>query len=392
MIRVAWSVPNTPGWIGGLNYFVNLGMALMQLPSRRIQPVLLGSAAGLPEPLAGFPTVPHPAPGPGVLGRLTARLWRELDARLLHDGHYVAHQLRRQGIRLLSHDAVLGRRSPVPAACWLPDFQHHHLPHLFTPEDLRTRLATEAAVAAHAQAIIFSSEDARQDYLQHHPHTAPKTHVLRFVAHAPPAETLPDAAGVLARYDIREPFFHVPNQLWTHKNHAVVAEALTLLAGEGRGAPLVVSTGSVQDYRNPEFFPALKARLQAAGLAERFRFLGLIPYPEVAVLMREAVALINPSLFEGWSTTVEEAKSLGKRLLLSNLTVHREQAPDRGVFFDPHAPAELAALMRQTLEAYSPQEEARAQQAAAAALPERMRQYALTYEDIVLRVTAAHPC
>lgn len=386
MIRVAWMVPNTPGWIGGLNYFVNLGTALMQLPERRIQPVLLGSTEGLPEPLASFPAVPYPVPGSRLLGRL----WRELDQRLLHDGHYLARHLQRQGIRLLSHGVVLGRRSPVPAACWLPDFQHHHLPHLFAAEDLKRRLDTEAAVAEHAQAIIFSSEDARQDYLKMHPQTASKTQVLRFVAHAPPAPA--DPAAVLAAHGIREPFFHVPNQLWAHKNHAVVVEALTLLARDDhRPPPLVISTGSVQDYRNPEFFDSLTQRLEAAGLSERFRFLGLIPYPDVAVLMRQAVALINPSLFEGWSTTVEEAKSLGKRLLLSNLNVHREQAPERGVFFDPHSPAELAALMRQTLDAHNPDEEASAQARAAAALPGRMQEYALAYEEIVLRVTGVSP-
>ncbi len=39
-----------------------------------------------------------------------------------------------------------------------------------------------------------------------------------------------------------------------------------------------------------------------------------------------STALINPSQFEGWSTTVEEAKSLGVKMLLSDLEVHKEQA------------------------------------------------------------------
>jgi glycosyltransferase involved in cell wall biosynthesis len=42
--------------------------------------------------------------------------------------------------------------------------------------------------------------------------------------------------------------------------------------------------------------------------------------------MRASTALINPSLFEGWSTTVEEAKSTGTPMILSDLGVHREQA------------------------------------------------------------------
>ena len=48
-----------------------------------------------------------------------------------------------------------------------------------------------------------------------------------------------------------------------------------------------------------------------------FLFLGLIPRDDVQGLMEISVAVVNPSLFEGWSTTVEEAKALGVPLVLS---------------------------------------------------------------------------
>ena len=60
-----------------------------------------------------------------------------------------------------------------------------------------------------------------------------------------------------------------------------------------------------------------------------------------------AVAVIQPSLFEGWSTVVEDARALGKTMALSDISVHREQGPPHSAYFDPHAPEELAALMRQ---------------------------------------------
>jgi hypothetical protein len=37
--------------------------------------------------------------------------------------------------------------------------------------------------------------------------------------------------------------------------------------------------------------------------------------------------LLQPSRYEGWSTAVEDAKALGKIILVSDLTVHREQLP-----------------------------------------------------------------
>ena len=71
----------------------------------------------------------------------------------------------------------------------------------------------------------------------------------------------------------------------------------------------------------------------------------MIPYADVQALAEGSLGYINPSFFEGWSTTVEEAKYRGKPILLSDLKVHREQAPSKGVFFNPNAPEELAKKM-----------------------------------------------
>jgi glycosyltransferase involved in cell wall biosynthesis len=60
--------------------------------------------------------------------------------------------------------------------------------------------------------------------------------------------------------------------------------------------------------------------------------------------MRASIAVINPSLIEGWSTTVEEAKSLGVPLILSDIPVHREQTQE-AMFFDPRSARSLAETM-----------------------------------------------
>jgi glycosyltransferase involved in cell wall biosynthesis len=108
---------------------------------------------------------------------------------------------------------------------------------------------------------------------------------------------------------------------------------------------LVVSTGSPDDYRNPDHYRSLCARVTELGIDDAFVRLGVVPYRDLLALMRHALAIINPSLFEGWSTTVEEARALGKRVLLSDIPTHREQSPAHAVFFDPRDPAGLAGLM-----------------------------------------------
>jgi len=73
----------------------------------------------------------------------------------------------------------------------------------------------------------------------------------------------------------------------------------------------VVCTGKFFDRRDPAPTAKLLATISRPGLREQFFLLGLVPHDDVYGLMRQSIAVINPSLFEGWSTSVEEAKSLG---------------------------------------------------------------------------------
>lgn len=382
MIQVAWQVPNSQEWIGGLNYFVNLASALFSLQNRQIEPVLLGPTIGLPRPLTDCRALAYP--------RIYQRRWNPwrvfdvVQRRYLDNGGVLGAYLKRNNIHLLSHGQLLGRHSPVPAMCWIPDFQHIHLPHFFTPQECKTRDIGYENIAFRAQAIVLSSEDARKDFARLFPEEVAKTHVLHFVA-IPNYDNLPSFEEVCAKYSINEPYLHVPNQLWAHKNHTVIANAMMILR-KCQHCPLVISTGQTSDYRNPAYFAELREKVRKAGLQERFRFLGFIPYRDILVLMRGAIAMINPSFFEGWSTTVEEAKSLGKRLLLSDICVHKEQNPIRSTYFNPHNPEELANAMLTMIEEYDPEIEQLAMEEATAMLPQRIYAYGRKYEDIVLNV------
>jgi hypothetical protein len=98
----------------------------------------------------------------------------------------------------------------------------------------------------------------------------------------------------------------------------------------------------MSDYRNPIFLSELMQKLSLYNIREQVAFLGLVPHLHVYQLMRQSAFVINPSFFEGWSTTVEEAKSVGKKIMLSNLNVHLEQSPPGAEYFDPSNIKELA--------------------------------------------------
>ena len=73
--------------------------------------------------------------------------------------------------------------------------------------------------------------------------------------------------------------------------------------------------------------------------------LGKVSFGELVDLLRCSAVLIQPSRFEGWSTSVQDAKALGRPLICSDLPVHREQAPGALGFFGCDDPAALASVL-----------------------------------------------
>jgi glycosyltransferase involved in cell wall biosynthesis len=133
-----------------------------------------------------------------------------------------------------------------------------------------------------------------------------------------------------------------------HKNHKLVIEAVHLLAQEGIEITVAFS-GKELDRRDPMHVTNLKTRVAELGLAERIKFLGFISKEDQYVLIERANALLQPSLFEGWSTVVEEAKSKSQFIIASDIAVHREQLLENALFFDPHNPSDLAKAIKQRL-------------------------------------------
>jgi glycosyltransferase involved in cell wall biosynthesis len=231
---------------------------------------------------------------------------------------------------------------------WVPDFQEHRFPGHFPPEELAARLERNARWFSSHRHVMVSSEDVAADLRRHYGRYGAQAHVVRF-ASFPPAEGIAtDLAHLCARYGLPERYFLCANQFWRHKNHGLVLRAL---AEAGPSVPPVAFTGLEEDYRDPAYGPSVRRLAAELGISERARFLGFIPRGDQLGLMAGAVAVIQPSLCEGWSTSVEDAKSLGRRVLASDIAVHREQLCGAADFFGGEDAKALAALLRRYAEA-----------------------------------------
>ncbi len=347
MIRVAFSLIGGRVWTGGNNYLHNLVSVLTGHQRQAVQPVIFFGTDTEPHERAPFERIDGVEVVCSPLmnaERKTRSLLQSLligrDAAML--ALYKAHRID----CVFEAATVLGWRSELPAVAWMPDLQHRDLPRLFTPLAWWKReLGFRAQIAA-GRTVLVSSEHTRKDCERLYPATRGRVKAVRFAVPAPPAVDAAAARAVADGYQLPERYFFLPNQFWTHKNHRLVVDALALLKREGRDDIVVAATGKPFDPRDPGHFDRLQASIAEQGVSSQMRILGLVPYEHLAPLMSASVALLNPSLLEGWSTTVEEARAQGAPMILSDLPVHREQMGDGAIYFDPHDPQALAAALR----------------------------------------------
>ena len=351
-LRIAFTHIPRQVWAGGYNYLGNLFAALGRFREGEFTPVLFAGdhqddtdLAALAA-IAGVEVVRSAAfeAGTGLAAALAFGLDREASG-----------EFRAQRIDLVFENArFFGWRLPYPAVAWFPDFQHRKLPQLFPAAARWRREAGFRIQIASGRTIMLSSESSHRDFTKYYPGATNEVRVVRFATRPSPAFLTTKPADIVALYRLPEKYFYLPNQFYWHKNHQLVVDALAILAQRGFDA-VVCASGSTVDRRERGYFDQVMGQVRSRGLEARFLHLGMIPLPHVYALLRASTALINPSRSEGWSTTVEEAKSFGVPMILSDLDVHREQTNGTASYFGTDDPAALADhLMRALQDAGAP--------------------------------------
>lgn len=150
---------------------------------------------------------------------------------------------------------------------------------------------------------------------------------------------------VKEKYGVSGKYFMVANQFWVHKNHMTLFRAIKRLVDRGHKDIRCVCTGALKDYRNQDYYESLETFLRENGLWDHIKILGFIDRKDQLQLMKNAVAVVQPSLFEGWGTVVEDAKTLQKVIVLSDIAVHQEQKNEDCILFGKNDDLQLAEIL-----------------------------------------------
>jgi glycosyltransferase involved in cell wall biosynthesis len=374
-LRIACHIMGGEGWIGGQTYLKGLFQAVRQLPAGQVSLSLLvpaGDQKALEyarsleaDNLVLYPPLRRSRPRWAVHGLIRRVLSRDL---------VVEAALKKRRIDAVFGPAVVYRYPGVATLSCLPDFQHLHLPEMFSWAERRRRDQTFLRSARAATRVILLNAAAQSDLESFAPRYAHKGRIVRPASCIPEAVYDDNVSEVVERYHLPEKFVYLPNQFWKHKQHVVAFHALKTLKERGVKVTVVCS-GYPWDYRHPMHFADLWQQAARWDIRDLVVYLGVIPHEDVLRLMRQSVCVLNPSLFEGWGLTVEEARAVGKRVVLSDIPAHREHHAPKAAFFAPGDSGELAAKLAEIWLAAPPGPDLALEAEARKALPRRLQTY-----------------
>ena len=346
MIKVGFVGAVSEEWMGGLNYFKNLLYAIKKLNNRELQVyVFVGKKTDveIKRMFQKYATVVEDS----LFDRKSLKWYfMKIETKIFKTNYFYEKIFKKNNIQILSHSFLINFKN-IKTINWIPDFQHLHLPKMFSKNEIKQRDRTFTQVIKQSDVIILSSNDTFEDFKKFASGYEKKVKVLQFVSqpnYKYHKLNKDDEDKLIEKYKIQDSFYYMPNQFWKHKNHLLVMKAINLLKKENININLVC-TGYLNDYRNKDYLENIKIFIDKNNLKENIKILGLVDYEDVFGLIKMSKAVINPSLFEGWSSTVEECKSVGKNMILSDLNVHKEQYPN-ATFFDRHNVESLKNVLK----------------------------------------------
>lgn len=219
-----------------------------------------------------------------------------------------------------------------PSVAILHDIQEQFFPQYFSEGDLLARREIYPEICRSATTLVTISEFCKRTIVEKFAIDPGKIEVLY---NAPQTALVDRAAGdngEWRRQPLPERFFFYPANTYLHKNHEKLLDAIKLLKHRlGAACPGFVFTG----YELPGGC-ALRAGIAARGIDDLCHSFNEVHVDELRYLFRHTLALIMPTMFEGFGMPVIEAMACGCPVACSDLPVLREIGETYAVYFDPN--------------------------------------------------------
>ena len=226
------------------------------------------------------------------------------------------------------------------------DLQHEYFSNFFTKNDINKKRSDILNVYNYSKIIIVNSKHTRETLLKKYKNNFSNKKIYSI----PFYPSVPDIffdwnLDLKKKYKIKNEYFMICNQFWKHKNHKFAIKAFIKYCLLGGTHDLVMS-GKLEDRRFPNYSSEIKSIIYNSNFNDRIKILGLIEKKNQISLLRNAKALIQPTLFEGGpgGGSVNEAVALDVPVIASNISINLEIKSKNIEFFNPFNINELVKL------------------------------------------------
>lgn len=215
----------------------------------------------------------------------------------------------------------------------------------------------------HCDGIVVSSEHVKSRLIAHFGDRCRWAAVVRH-AISPAQYFENEETSRILSGSLPSRYFICPANTSPHKNHYNLFLAYAKFS-KRKDHPLLLTGNNTEQYcSTPPAWPEIAYLPTIVSLIKRLDLkinqelypLGMVPDDYVVPLIKNAYALIMPSLSEGGgSYPVEEALSMGVPVLCSDIPVMREHLANRSakvVWFRPESPDSIAQAMEHLTEHY----------------------------------------
>jgi len=353
MIKIGFLINyNHFKWLGGIYVIKHLIYGINKHLKKKIQPVLIVNEDLSKKAIRDLKNLDLIKTNLFHNQSLFDKLYNKLSIIFFGKSSNYESFLIKEKINLVSHinvfgsNIMFGKKSVAKSLSFIADFQHLYFKENFSIKKKSMRNLNTFLCAYFSSKILLISNDARKD-LKKISHAAYNNSVIsKFVFQIPPKKEIIGLSVLKKKYKFNTLFFYIPNQYWVHKNHFIILKAIKYIKKKNNLKKiLILSSGLSTDYRNPDHFLKIKNFISKNNLKNNYKYLGVVPFKDVLSLIYHSIAVINPSKFEGRSSTVEQAKSMGKKVILSNINIHKEQKPRNANYFDPDNYKQLSKIL-----------------------------------------------
>jgi glycosyltransferase involved in cell wall biosynthesis len=155
--------------------------------------------------------------------------------------------------------------------------------------------------------------------------------------------TVNSVIDIRMKYGVQGPYIYYPAQLWAHKNHAYILDALAELKKRNQ---IIHAIFSGSNKGNLDYILKLAITL---GVRDQISYIGFAPNEDIQPLYLNALALVMPSYFGPTNIPPLEAFLIGVPVICSDLIGAREQLLDAALYCNLDKPTSLAEHLENLL-------------------------------------------